>query len=656
MDCPDTCALEVQVVDGRIEKIGGRRDHPTTNGFICTKVSRFGERVDHPDRLLYPMQRRGPKGAGEFVRISWDEAIAEITRRFREIRDHWGGEAILPYHYGGSNGFLSEEFLDDVYFARLGASRLAKTLCAGPTTEVAVGMYGKMPGVAFEDYCHARFILVWGANPKVSHIHLVPFLRQAKRDGAFIAVVDPLKNFSSREVDLHLPVFPGADLPVALAMIRLWKEEGCLDTEFLAQHADGLEPLLQQADAWPLERAAAEARVPAEEIRTLARRYAESSPALLRCGWGVERNRNGGQAVAAILAMPALLGKFGIRGGGYTMSNSGAAKIDRAKLFGELTWNSRVLNMSQLSAVLGHDLQPPIKGLFVYNCNPAVTVPDQNAVLRGLARDDLFTVVFEQVMTDTARYADILLPATTFLEHWDIRVAYGSYVVGGVQPAIPPRGEARSNVDVFAALGRAMGFEDEAFSWDAETCVRKVAEALCLHGKPANPDVLAAGEVQRYDFPGSAPVQFQTVFPQTADGKIHLTPAALGQEPFRYHPVHSERFPLALVTPASPKMISSTLGEFNLPQLTLTMNPADASRRWIEDGDTVRVFNELGEVICQARVSDRVREGVVSMPKGAWRKATRNGATSTALCPAHVNQVGGGACYNDARLEVERME
>jgi anaerobic selenocysteine-containing dehydrogenase len=509
--------------------------------------------------------------------------------------------------------------------------------------------------VAFEDYCHAQFILLWGANPKASNIHLVPFLRQAKKNGAFVAVVDPLRNFSSREVDLHLPVFPGADLPVALALIHLWKETGKLDREFLREHADGLAPLLEQAEAWPVERAAAEARVAPDAILTLAWAYAAASPAVLRCGWGLERNRNGGQAAAAILALPALLGKFGLRGGGYTMSNSGAAKLDLKKVFGEYSWQTRVLNMTQLGALLNGELEPPIKALYVYNCNPAATVPDQNAVLQGLAREDLFTVVHEQVMTDTAKYADVLLPAPTFLEQREIKKAYGSYVVGGVQPAIPACGEAKPNEEVFAALGRALGWHDQPFSWDTSTCMRKVAEALTLAGRPADAALFEAGESQRFDFPGPAPVQFQTVFPQTPDGKIQLTPAALGVEPFRYQPIGDEKFPLALVSSATSKMITSTLGEFNYPELRVTLNPQDAAARSIAEGNPVRVFNQLGEVVCRADLSDRLREGVVVIPKGAWRKSSRNGRTATVLCPATISEVGGGACYNDARVEVEKI-
>ena len=654
--------MDVLVADGKIARIQAApaegTTHPNTQGFMCDKVGRFAQRVYHDTRILYPQRRVGPKGEGRFERITWDEAMATIVGNFREVTARWGAEAILPYHYDGSNGLLSHEFLDAYFFARLGASRLARTLCAAPAGAVAMGIYGKMPGVAFQDYPNAKAILVWGANPKYSNIHLVPYLRQAKKNGAFIAMVDPIRNFSSTEVDLHLPIYPGADLPVALAMIRLWNQEGQLDRTFLAQHADGLEPLLAAAEDWPVARAAAEARVSASDIKRLAQVFAESAPAVIRVGWGIERNRNGGQALAAVMAMPALLGKFGVRGGGYTLSNSGAAKLDQARLFGAdsppARWNTRELNMSQLGQLLTQPLTPPVQSLFIYDCNPVATAPDQNAILRGLAREDLFTVVHEQVMTDTALHADILLPAVTFLEQHEIKRSYGSYIVGGVQPAIEACGEAKPNEWVFAQLARAMGFGDEPFSWDTATSMRKVAEALSLSGQPCDPAPVLNGGLQLYPFAGGGPVQFSDVKPLTADGKVHLTPRALGPAPFRYQPVNDERFPLALVSASNNKMISSTLGEFNYPELWLTLHPADAAARGIAERDEVRVFNELGEVRCRARLSEQMRDGVCGLPKGAWRKSYRNGQTATALCPQHVNEVGGGACYNDARVQVER--
>lgn len=656
MDCPDTCALEVTVENGKVTKIGAAENgHPDTRGVICTKVARYDRRLYHKDRLLYPMKRIGAKGEGKFERIGWDEAMATITQKFREIKTQWGGEAILPYHYGGSNGLLGDDFIDDYFFAKLGASRLDKTICAAPSTAAAMGMYGKMPGVAFEDYVEAKCIVIWGANPKASNIHLVPYLREAKKRGAFIAVVDPTRTFSAREADLHIPVYPGADLPLALALIKLWHENDQLDRQFLAQYSNEVEPLLEAATLWPVERAAKEARISENAILELANIYAEANPAVIRAGWGTERNRNGGQALAAILAIPALLGKFGVRGGGYTMSNSGASKLDVHKIFGEYEWNTRQINMTQLGEVLTNGLNPPIKAMFIYNCNPAVTVPDQNRVLKGLAREDLFTVVFEQVVTDTARYADILLPAVTFLEQHEIRKGYGSYVVGGIKPAIDPIGEARPNEIVFAELGKAMGWQDKIFTWDSQKFMRNAIEALDLSGGIADAAILESGKVQRITFEGQNPVQFVTAFPRTQDGKIKLTPDCLGKQPYHYAPVHDEKYPLAMISPATNKMVSSTLGEFNYPELSALINPADAAKRGIKTSDTIRIFNDLGEVICRAHVSDKIRDGVISMPKGAWLKSSQNSRVSTALCPATINEVAGGACFNDARVDVMKI-
>lgn len=658
MDCPDTCALEITVRDGKISRIAGAENgHPNTNGFICTKVSRFARRVYHRDRVLHPLRRTGAKGDGKFERISWEAAIAEIAERFSAIREKWGGEAILPYHYGGSNGLLGDELLDHYFFAKIGASRCVKTLCAAPTTAIAMEMYGKMPGVAFDDFPKATFILLWGVNPKVSHIHLMPYLRQARKNGAFIASVDPRNNFSDSEIDLHIPVLPGADLPLALGIIHFWQKNNLLDADFINKNAVNAQPLLDAAAEWSPEKAAKTAGISPEKLQLLAQTYAESTPALLRCGWGVERNANGGQAVAAILGMPALLGKFGIPGGGYTLSNSGAFKLDKAKILGDFEWHSREFNQTKLGELLNDSqLDPPAKALFVYNCNPVATVPDQQSVIRGLLRDDLFTVVHEQVMTDTALLADIVLPAVTFLEQWEIKRAYGAYAAGGVQPVIPACGEALPNEAVFAALGRALGFDDLPFQWDSQIWFEKVAAGLKFNGKPGQTPVFQQGKIQTVDFDGGNPVQFGNVFPRTADGKIQLLPPALGDAPFRYQPVRSDAHPLALISPANNKMISSSLGEFNYPTLFVTIHPDDAAARDIVNGDAVRVFNELGEVHCHAEISAAVRSGVVSMPKGAWRKSAINHATSTTLCPQTTNVVGGGACFNDARVEIAKLK
>jgi anaerobic selenocysteine-containing dehydrogenase len=458
-------------------------------------------------------------------------------------------------------------------------------------------------------------------------------------------------------------VYPGADLPLALGCIREWKRRGVLDESFLREHTKNAEALLAAADGWPLDRAAEESHIPKADLEVLIDRFEKSNPALLRCGWGLERNRNGGQAVAAILAIPALLGKFGVRAGGYTLSNSGAGGLIASELWDPSSWSTRGINMTELARVLepSSRLDPPVKALFVYNANPVATVPDQNGILRGLARKDLFTVVFDQVMTDTARYADIVLPATTFLEHHDFKRAYGSYVVGASQPVIEPRGEARTNASVFRELARSMGLAHPLFDLSDEDLRRRVMESIELSGERLPPGSVEPGKSHRYGFRGQTPtpIQFENVHPATPDGRIDLTPACLGKAPYTYRPVKQIKgapYPLALLSPATSKTVNSTLGEFNLKELVLSLHPSDARERGIATGERVRVFNELGEVECRARVDGRMREGVVHLPKGAWMKSSINQRTSTALTPSHVNEVGGGACFNDARVEVERSE
>ena len=650
LDCPDTCGLEVAVRDGKIARISGRTDHPDTQGFICGKVAHFDRRVYHSSRLLYPMKRVGPKGSGSFQRIDWREAVETIADRLQHTRDLFGGEAILPYHYGGSNGLLGDGGMDRLFFSRLQASRLAKTICAAPTTTARKALYGDMPGTAFGDFAQARFILIWGANPKGSNIHLIPYLKEAKRRGAYIAVVDPINRFSAQEIDLHLGVRPGCDLPLALSLIHYWREHQLLDRDFMDRWSTGADRLLEAASRWPLPRAAEVCGLEPDRIEELALTYARSEPALLRSGWGMERNRNGCRAAAAILALPTLLGKFGTRGSGFTASNSSATQWDAEAVFGPMPWTTRELNMTQLGDILLDLKEPPIKSLFIYNSNPVATSPHQHKIEKGLSREDLFTVVFEQNTTDTALYGDILLPATTFMETREIRKSYGSYVLGGIKPVIAPVCEAKSNPEVFALLGRALGFEDEPFRWELDEVFRRTAREIRLQGKPADVERLAKGNLDLHRFEGKGPIGFVHVFPQNR--RVNLAPDHFGADPYGFQPRESGGYPLALITPASHKLITSSLGEYNLNELRVTLHPRDASERGLVDGDTVRVFNELGEVVCKLQVSDRIAAGVAMMPKGAWRKASVNGTNPTALCPDHVEPLSGGACFNDARVEI----
>jgi anaerobic selenocysteine-containing dehydrogenase len=374
--------------------------------------------------------------------LSWEEALGLIADRMSQARESWGAESILPYSYGGSNGLLTQDTSDATLFRRLGSSRLARTVCAAPTGAANMALYGKMASVTYDDYPEARLIILWGANPSASGIHLVPYIREARRKGARLIVIDPRTTTLAKQADIHLAVRPGTDLPVALAIHRYLFEEGHADRNFIERHTRGGAQLRDRARDWTFERAAAEADVPADALRAVAEAYASISPALIRCGWGQERNRNGGSASMAILALPAVAGKFGVRGGGYTMSNSASWGIDRNWIGAEEP-STRIVNMNHLGRALLEYTDPPVKVLFVYNNNAAVTTPNQRRVLQGLERDDLFTVVFDQVMTDTARYADVVLPNTTFLEGYDIARGYGPLSLRLARPVIEAVGEAR---------------------------------------------------------------------------------------------------------------------------------------------------------------------------------------------------------------------
>jgi anaerobic selenocysteine-containing dehydrogenase len=648
LDCPDACSLEVQVRDGRVVKVDGSRLNPITDGYICAKVRRLPEHLYGPGRILYPAVRRGR----DFERVSWDEALGLVAAKMREARERWGGESILPFSYGGSNGLLTQDTTDARLFRRLGASRLARTVCAAATGRAATGLYGKMPGVAFQAFPLARLIVLWGVNPSASGIHLVPILQEAQRAGARLVVVDPRQTPLAKKADLHLAPRPGGDLPLALAVIRWLFEEGRADLEFLSNHATGAEELRARAP-WTFERAAGASGVPAEDIARFARLYADASPALIRAGWGFERNRNGGSAVAAVLALPSVAGKFGVRGGGYTLSNSGAWSFDRTEAIGEPETATRVLNMNRLGEDLLERADPPVQVLFVYNCNPLATMPNQEKVRRGLLRDDLFTVVFDQVWTDTARLADVALPATAFLEHEEIVKGYGSMILYHEGPVVPPAGEARPNPEVFADLCRRLGLAREG---EIETGAELAASFLA--NAPRIRSELERGRAAVPDC-GAAPVQFLDSFPLTPDRKAHLVPEALDREApgglysFKPDPA-SERFPLALISPATNRTISSTFGQLYRDQVALEIHPADAAARGIASGDAVRLWNDLGEVRVNARLTPDLRPGVVLLPKGLWSHNTLSGTTANALAPDTYTDLGQGACFNDARVEVER--
>jgi anaerobic selenocysteine-containing dehydrogenase len=654
LDCPDACSLHVTVQQRKIVTIDGSRKNPVTDGYICAKVRRFADRVYGPDRLLYPAVRSGRKGTGSFTRVTWEEAIELVASRFEQAKAAAGAESILPYSYGGSNGMLTQDNIDAQLWRRFGTSRLARTVCAAPTGAANMALYGKMASVTYQDYPEARLIILWGVNPSASGIHIIPYVREAQKRGAKLVVIDPRTTALARAADLHVALKTGTDVAVALAVHRHLFASGRADNAFLDRHTTGADMLKERAEPWTFERAAEVSGVEASTIEALATLYAESSPALIRCGWGLERNRNGGNAAMSVLALPAVGGKFGVRGGGYSMSNSASWNIDR-------TWidapepQTRIVNMNRLGRALTEYDDPPVNVLFVYNCNPAATVPDQRRIIKGLEREDLFTIVFDQVMTDTALYADLVLPNTTFLEGYDFAKGYGPISLDLGRPVIDAVGEARPNADVFGDICARLGLlKENEPSGELDLMVAVLKQLPAPISRELGDGMMASAPC------GPTPVQFVDVFPNTPDKRVNLFPAALDASTpiglYRYQPdPQTDKFPLALISPSSERTISSTLGELPRPDVKLLMHPDDARARGLEDNDVVRIFNDLGEVHCQLSVAPSIRPGTVSLPKGIWRRSTRNNMTGTALVPDTLTDIGEGACFNDARVQVASL-
>ena len=658
LDCPDLCGLTVTVDAGRVVAVDGDRRASLTDGFICGKVRKIADHVHGDARVQHPMIRTGAKGAGEWRQASWDEALDLVAERIAAIRDRSGAPAILPYHYGGSNGWLTEGALATRFFRRLGASNLNRTYCAAATTAATHGLYGKMPGVALEDYEHSKLIVLWGVNPSATGIHLVPVIERAIENGAKLVVVDPRRTPLARRADLHLAVRPGADLPVALAIVNALFARGHADLAFLDKHAVEVGELRERAAAWSVEAAAREAGIEVAALDQLIELYAAASPAAIRLGYGLERNRNGGSAVAAILAIPAVAGKFGVRGGGFTMSNSDVNWTTSAEVAIDAPAPpTRTINMSGISRVLAEASDPRVECLFVYNCNPVATAPDQKLLVEQLMRDDLFVVVHEQVWTDTAMLADVVLPATTFLEHRELRRGYGNMRMYDSPAVVPAVGEARSNNQLFGALLHRFGLVRPGDAMTDDELVEKTFAAT-EHGPALQGQLAERGVAEP---PGNArPVAFVDVFPATADGKIHLVPAALDREAnglYTYKPdPRTTAYPLALISPALSTQVSSYFGQLRTAPATLDLSPADAAARGIKSGDSIRVWNERGEVRCVARVTTDMREGVCLMPKGLWRKHSKNGYTSNALIPPAYADLGGQGAFNDARVQVAKAD
>ena len=714
-DCPDSCGVLVTVetltgADGaksqRAAKIAGDPKHPVTQGFLCGKVAKYLDRVYSPERLLYPMRRKkgvpkGPVGIAAFERVTWDDALDEIAARLKAIAEEWGPESILPYSYAGTIGKLGFGSMDRRFFHRLGASQLARTICSEAGGVALKSVYGAKLGTAPEDFAHAGLILAWGANIHGNNIHLWPFVEQARRKGGRLVVIDPYRTRTAAAADEHLAIRPGTDGLLALAMMQVIFAEGLEDRAYMEACTAGgneLRAHALKAEHTP-ERVAKITGIPSETIRRLAREYAlagrdGSRPAAIRLNYGTQRCENGGTAVRAIAMLPLITGAWKYFGGGLQLSTSGAFPWDSDALempelmrLSPLGRAARTVNMIQLGHALtelgnGESDGPPIKAIFVYNSNPAAVAPNQNAVLRGLGREDLFTVVHEQFFTDTAQYADLVLPATTFLETKDVQGAYGHFYVQMSNQAIAPLGESRSNTWVFRELAKRMGLTDACFHDTDDEMIDQALGSKRKAGSDAHNHSWFAGITrERLEREGHIPMAMPKdeaghVLPfsdaswfGTTSGKGELTPVPVFAPPVESRSgaaAKDGRFPLEMLARKADNYMNSTFA--NLPghqqmeertEGMLEMHPADAAARGVKTGDPLDVFNERGSVRLQALVDGTVPEGVVSA-RLSWNRldganGDREGLSNVnVLTSERTTDMGGGATFYSVLVEVRR--
>ena len=665
LDCPDTCSLTVSVEQGRIQGVRGSKANPLTGGVICNKVSRYIPEFVHGEgRLTHPLGRVGAKGEGRFERISWEEALERVHGGLGAAIESHGPQSVLPLNYAGPHGMLSYGSMDLRFFHRLGATLLHRPpICGGVRTEAYLSLFGPVPGIRPEQVADAQLVIVWGNNVTCSNLHLMPLLNQAKAKGAKIVVVDPRRIKVAEQAHLHLPVIPGTDVVLAWAVAAEVERLGGLDSAFIAEHVQGAEGFMERARQYPPEKAEAVCGVPAQDIRTLAEWVHTRAPAAISIGNGLERNRNGGSSIRAAMALLALAGKFGVRGGGL-VNGAGfsfpktPAKLTRSDLVPKGT---RSLNIIDVGAhLLDPNLDPPIKALFFYNHNPVIVHPDQNRLIKGLLREDLFVVGCDVVMTDSMAYADVVLPASSQFEVDDLYPAYGQQWLQRAEPVIPPVGESLPNTEIFRRLAARFGFNDEGFLADDHALMDDAVDGNDARLGGVQPSRLPTGKATAMTVNGEEAILYKNVRPATASGRIELESPYLaekyGQEQVLpgFQPATGD-LPLILISPASERRTSSTFGglDANKATPTLDMHPNDAAGRGLEDGMTVRVWNALGEVHLPLRVTDTLRPGVVCSLKGAWMHTSDNGQTVSALAPADHADICEGACFNDARVEVE---
>ena len=669
LDCPDACSLLINVDEtGRGSRLRGNPDHPITQGFLCGKVARYLEREYSPDRLLYPLRRVGAKGEGRFERLGWDSALDLIAERLQAVAREFGPEAILPYSYAGTMGLLNGSGMDRRFFHRLGASRLDRTICSSAGAAGLTEALGVRYAMDTEHFRHSKLIIAWGANILGTNVHLWPFVVEARRNGAKFYVIDPRQNRTGKLADRHYAIRPGTDAALAFAMMHVITAEGLEDKDYVAAHTLGFAELKEKVKEWDPRRAAEATGIPAEDIVELAREYASTRPAAIRLNYGVQRSERGAMSARAIALLPALVGAWRDMGGGLQLSTSAAFQLNRAALeradlqmTSPLRREARLVNMSQLGDALTKLDSPPVKAMVVYNSNPAAIAPDQNAIRKGLRREDLFTVVLEQFQTDTADFADVILPATTFLEHSDLYYAYGHHYLQLARPALPAPGETRRNTEVFRQLAARMCFDEPCFQDSDDDMIR----TLLTGGHP----FLEGITLERLEAEHSVRLNIgETFLPfgkggfGTPSGKCEFRAESLTYEA----PVESRagdqdlarRFPLELITPKNDDSMNGTFGnrpEVDAQTAVVVMHPLDAAPRGIVSGDQVRLRNDRGTCVLTAEVGEKVAVGVVSSTAVRWPKRAADGNSVNMLTSQRLTDLGGGPAFYNCLVEAEKL-
>jgi anaerobic selenocysteine-containing dehydrogenase len=665
--CPDTCSLTVTVDRGRIVKVRGSSALPLTSGVICNKVAHNSADFVHGlGRLTTPLKRVGRRGANLFSPVSWDEALGIIHTRVKEVIAAHGPESVMPLNYAGPHGMLAGDSMSLRFFHKLGASQLyRRSMCGGVRSEAWAGTYGPVPGIGPEAAENAKLTIVWGNNATVANLHLVRKIRRSLRKGGKLVVIDTLRTKIAEQADLHIAPRPSTDVLLAFALAGELKRIGAHDRAFIDRHVLGYDAFMARAHDWPMERAAAECGIRADDIRTLARWMADADPLVIAPGNGLERGRNGGSGIRAAIALPALIGRLNatsgiVLGAGNSFPKT-MAKLQRPDL---APAGTRTLNIMDIGRHLSEDdIAPPLRALFIYNHNPVVVHADQNRMLRGLMREDLFLVGIDIAMTESMALCDIVLPAATHFECDDIYPAYGHHWLQRGEAAIPPVGDALPNTEIFRRLAARFGFDEPCFRASDRELMDDAIDGSHPRMRGMRPSELPTTEALRMSAPDGRPLAlFDTVMPATPSGKVELVSDTLAERwgpearlaSYRPRPT---TLPLSLISPASDKRISSTLLGFGgkpgeAPPLF--MNPIDAAARGLEDQRRVRIFNDLGNVALPLIISDAVPPGVVASEKGAWIATSETGQTISALVSADAQaDLAKGACYNDTAVEVE---